>query len=73
MGVDQAVSFQPTQAGSATELADPGAALGSESSAAAALRQAGFAEIPVVADRVLLSDVGCWSPESVRNLYTYFG
>ena len=38
------------------QLADPSATLGSESSAAAALRQAGFAEIALVADRVLLSD-----------------
>ena len=36
-------------------LADPSAALGSETAAAAALRQGGFAEIAVVADRVLLS------------------
>ena len=39
------------------QLADPSAALGSEASAAAALRQGGFAEIAVVADRVFLSDV----------------
>jgi SAM-dependent methyltransferase len=39
------------------QLADPSAALGSEASTAAALRQAGFAEITVVADRVLLSNV----------------
>lgn len=39
------------------QLADPSAALGSEASAAAVLREAGFAEITVVADRVLLSDV----------------
>jgi hypothetical protein len=38
------------------QLADPSAALGSESSAAAALRQGGFTAIALVADRVLLSD-----------------
>lgn len=38
-------------------LTDPSAPLGSESLAAAALRQGGFAVIAVVADRVVLSDV----------------
>lgn len=37
-------------------LLDPSAALGSEAAAGAALQQAGFADITVVADRVLLSD-----------------
>jgi hypothetical protein len=39
------------------QLADPSAPLGSESLAAAALRQGGFAVIAVVADHVVLFDV----------------
>lgn len=48
--------FRDCAAELGVQLADPSAALGSESSAAAALRQGGFTEIALVADRVRLSD-----------------
>lgn len=70
--------FRDCAAEFGVQLTDPSAALGSESAAAAALRQGGFAEIAVVADRVILSDVdfsGAWESNlrsaahgEVRNL-----
>jgi SAM-dependent methyltransferase len=49
--------FRDCAAEFGVRLTDPSAALGSESSAAAALQQGGFIEIAVVADRVQLADV----------------
>lgn len=48
--------FRDCAAELGVQLADPSATLGSESSAAAALRQTGFTEVTLVADRVRLSD-----------------
>jgi ubiquinone/menaquinone biosynthesis C-methylase UbiE len=48
--------FRDCAAEFGVRLADPSAALGSESAASAALRQAGFVETTVVAHRVRLSD-----------------
>jgi ubiquinone/menaquinone biosynthesis C-methylase UbiE len=49
--------FRDCAAELGVQLTDPSAALGSESAAAAALRQAGFTQIVVVADSVRLVDV----------------
>ena len=48
--------FRDCAAEFGVRLEDPSAALGSESAASSALRTAGFVEIRVVADRVLLGD-----------------
>ena len=61
--------FRDCAAEFGVQLADPNAPLGSESLAAAALRQGGFAVIAVVADRVVLSEVdfSCARESNLRS------
>ena len=49
--------FRECAAELGVQLADPSAALGSESAAASALRHAGFTEVAIVADHVRFADV----------------
>jgi ubiquinone/menaquinone biosynthesis C-methylase UbiE len=61
--------FRDCAAEFGVQLTDPSAALGSESTAAAALRQSGFAEIAVVPDTVRMADAdfACAWESNVRS------